>query len=112
MGVGLIILLSSFVIFVAYLWVNNLEKQANESIREELERNVCNCLGIISDNGSELVVMNVNCAYVENLSLRAGNNYYNTSSTLYFEDFAVISYESSFPFLIFTYNSCSEIINK
>ncbi|MBN1923724.1 MAG: hypothetical protein JW791_03100 [Nanoarchaeota archaeon] len=111
-GVGLILLLSTFVILVGYLWVNNLKEEIQVSLEEELESHVCNCLDIISDNDVQLVVMNVNCLYVENLSITAGNEVHTVEDTLYYEDFAVIEYDYQPLFFNFTYNNCTEYFNK
>lgn len=109
-GVGLIILISIFVVFVAYLWIQNLEEKAQEQVEEEFSKHVCNCFTIISDNGRELVLMNVNCLYVEDLLVQAGDEYYASPETLYYEDFFTIDYVFKPAYYVLNYNNCSETI--
>jgi hypothetical protein len=110
-GLGLILVISVFIIFVAYLWIQNLESKAQEQVAEEFSKHVCNCLTVISDNGRELVVMNVNCLYVENLLVQAGDEYYSSPQTLYYEDFFLVDYVFKPRFYVVSYNNCTETLN-
>lgn len=97
-GVFLIILLSAFIIFVAFLWIDNLQGQVDESINEVSFE--CSCLDVISDTGNSLIIMNTNCLYVVNLTINGTP----INDSIYYEDFIVYSYTTETLFT-FVYNT-------
>ncbi len=106
------IVLISFFVLVSNAWVGKLESEARAELYADLESHVCGCLDIISDNNQEIVLMNVNCLFVENLTMINGDEVHEVSEVLYYEDFAVISYNFQPLFFTFNYNNCTEMINK
>lgn len=109
-GVGLIILLSAFIIFVGYLWVQNLQERADESIQEELTGKDCDCFDTISDNGDEAVFMNVKCDFVSDLIIVAGAEVFKFEKPLYYEEFVRVDYEFKPPYYTIIYNNCTQTL--
>ena len=109
-GVGMIVLLSLFIIFVAYLWIQNLQNKAADAVQNVGYE--CNCLDVLSDNGETLLIMNVNCEFVENLFVVIENEVFRANNTLYYEDLFAADYNSASDNFVAIYNNCTEFFNK
>ncbi|PIU89234.1 hypothetical protein COX58_02060 [archaeon CG_4_10_14_0_2_um_filter_Archaea_38_6] len=108
-GVAIIVIINLFLIYTAYLWLVNIEARSQAEVKDAVN-NWCDCLEIVDDNGSRILVMNIKCPLLYNVSAKINNELILLRNTLLSDEIFEFHYENDSDNFTFYYNDCHELV--